>query len=84
MEAAARQVILAIRRERRAEQAAQCWKEQAAALDGVVLAESHSPLRATAWVTPTGLAALKALFDGLLLIENPINHTAAPPGPLTP
>lgn len=81
MESAARKVVLAIRRERRGEEGAQGWKERAAALDGVVLTESHSPLRATAWVTPAGLAALRAVFDGLLLIENPVNHTITPPAP---
>jgi hypothetical protein len=80
VESTARQVVLAIQRERRAEVAAQGWKERAAALDGVELAPSLSPLRAMAWVTPTGLAALRAVFDGLLLIEPPIHHhTSAPP-----
>jgi hypothetical protein len=79
VEATAREVILAIRRDRRSDAETSGWKEKVAALDGVHLFDSPSPLRAMAWVTPTGLAALHSLFGSLLLIENPINHLPLSP-----
>lgn len=51
-----------------------------AAIDGVRLADTTtSSLRALAWVTPAGLAALRSVFGSLLLIENPVSHLPAIP-----
>ena len=81
VEATAREVILAVRRDRRGEAEASGWKERAAALEGVHLFDTPSPLRAMAWVTPAGLAALRAVFGPLLLIENPVQHLPSSPPP---
>ncbi len=81
VEARAREVILAVRRDRRAEAEAEGWKEKAAALEGVHLFDTASSSRAMAWVTPAGLAALRTLFGQLLLIEQPVNHFPAGPPP---
>jgi hypothetical protein len=80
--AASREVVLAVRRERRAD--AGGWKEAAAAIEGVEVLDSPSPSRATARVTPAGLAELRSRLGPLLHIEPPISHHPTDPGDWRP
>jgi hypothetical protein len=71
-------VLLAVRRERRAE--AEGWQEAAAAIDGVEVLDSASPSRAMARVTPGGLAELRSRLGQVLHIEPPVSHNPADHG----